>query len=825
MPGFQNITDTQLDAFQSSLRAGQYNLLLGSGISLDSYNVRGRLPDADQLRSELCTEKNANTNTTLQRVFPLLNAKEIESLVTSRFLNCTAGPSVAQLPSFVWKRIFTFNIDDAVEDAYKSQSAMQALKSLNFTDTYEDTGPLTEVSIVHLHGSADRATDGYVFSIQDYVRSMQDHNAWMLVLSQLMPSEPFILIGTSLNEPDLEYYLSSRRTSVPRTDRGPSVYVSRSPDAVTRHDCERFGLTLFHGTSVDFFSYCQKNIPPVTPQQLIPTEQRRLLPLTITESKRASFWADFELVPAIVEPTDAANVPRFLYGHKPTWGDLSAGFDVARPVSGSITAKVQKPSDSSNNQLLLLLDQPGSGKTTILNRVAYELARSGHAVVNCTSLSRLEPLDTVEALNALRKSPIVVVDDFATQATPLATILEHSKLRRDLVVIGAERSYRENYIKQALGGIFFLKCKTGKLEANDVNSLVERYFTFGVLGTHEALEPTSDLSRQLLRDPIAVACCRILNDFRPLDRIVRGIFNDSNVVDQFRYVVAALAQFCFPAGVRYDVLASIAKAPGFAQQLRSDHSLPLTFFTDDLVSFIAPQNATLAEQILVYCSRQEPSTMLEAFVSLAIGIAPRVNRKTIRQRAPEARLASRLFDLDGPVLRFLGIDRSISFYRRTRDAWQWNSRYWGQCALLELERFYADSTSSDGIYALDLAVQHARHAVAIERHHIPLTTLGQVLFAQMTVEGPVRMNECFSDAFTALADAIETERDKVRMAVQPFIVMFRGTSDFVAAGGLLSTNQVTRLQSIVDDAEYRFARDAKLKEALDVLRSGVDAIV
>ena len=538
--------------------------------------------------------------------------------------------------------------------------------------------------------------------------------------------------------------------------------------------------------------------------------------------------ADFELVPAIVEPTDATSVPRFLYGHQPTWGDLSAGFDVARPVSRSITAKVQQPSDGADTQLLLILDQPGSGKTTILNRVAFELARSGRVVVYCTSLSRLEPLDTVEALNALRKPPVVVVDDFAAQATPLASILEHSKLRHDLIVVGAERSYRENYIRQALGGIYFLKFTIGKPEASDVIALVDRYFAFGVLGTHEPLEPKSDLSRQLLRDPIAVACCRILNDFRPLDRIVQGIFHDSSPADQLRFVVAALAalaQFCFPAGVRYDVLASIVKAPGFAQQRRPEHSLPLTFTTDDLVSFIAPENATLAEQVLVYCSRQEPSTMLEAFVSLANGIAPRVNRKAIRHRAPEARLASRLLDLDGPVLRFLGIDRAISFYRRTRDAWQWNSRYWGQCALLELERFFADATSSDGIYALDLAVQHARHAVAIERHHIPLTTLGQVLFAQMTVEGPARMNECFSEAFAALGNAIETERDKVRMAVQPFIVMFRGTSDFVTAGGQLSISQITRLQSTVDDAAYRFARDAKLKEALDVLRIGVDAIV
>ena len=825
MPGFDSITDQQLDAFKVSLRTGQYNLLLGSGVSLDSHNARGALPCTETLRRDLCTFKNAHANTTLQRVFQLLTKDEVATQVTSRFVNCTAGPSVELLPSFVWKRIFSFNIDDAVESAYSSESSMQALRSLNYTDTYEESGPLTEVSIIHLHGFAKRGADGYVFSIQDYVRSMRDSNAWMLVLSQHIPSEPFILVGTSLNEPDLEYYLAARRTGSPRADRGPSVFVSPDPDSVTRHDCERFHLTLFHGTALDFFNYCEKNVPTITPQQLIPIEQRRLLPSTLSESKRASFWADFDLVPAVVDATDASSVPRFLYGHPPTWSDLSAGYDVARPVTRSVTAKIQKPSHDPDTRLIIILDRPGSGKTTILNRVAFELARAGRAVLHCTSLSRLEPIETVEALNALGSSPVVVVDDFAAQATPLASILEHNSLRRDIIIVGAERSYRENYLKEALGGAGFLRFTTGRINPDDVTALVDRYFRFGVLGTREALSPSSDLSGQLLHDPIAVACCRILNDFRPLDRIVIGVFNDSNTTDQMRFVVAAIAQFCFPAGIRYDVLASIIRRPGFAQQLRAQHALPLTFTTDEQVSFIAPENATLAEQVLVHCSRQEPSLMLETFVSLANGIAPRVNPKTIRRRAPEARLASRLFDLDGPVRRFLGIDRATSFYRRTRDAWQWNSRYWGQCALLELERFYADPYSSDGSYGLDLAVQHARHAVAIERHHFPLTTLGQVLLAQMTVEGPTQMSECFSEAFSALSDAIETERNRVRMAVQPFIVMFRGTTDFVAAGGQLSTGQISRLQSIVDAADYRFGRDAKLKEVLDMLRNGVDAIV
>ena len=825
MASFEELTDQQHNAFKSSLRHGQYSLLLGSGISLDTTNARGVLPSAEALRRDLCTVKGAGPNTTLQRVFALLTEDEVASLVTDPFSDCSVGPSVSGLTSFVWKRIFTFNIDDAVENAYESDDPMQRLKSLNFTDTYEEVGQLTELPIVHLHGFVKRASEGYVFSIQEYVRFMQETNPWMVVLAQQMLAEPFVLIGTSLNEPDMEYYLSLRRPSSQRSDRGPSIFVSPDPDAVTQHDCDRFGLTLFHGTCLEFLDYCREHAPAVTPQQLVPQEQRRLLTSDIDELKRGSFWADFELVPGVVETIDDTTVPRFLYGHPPTWNDLSANLDIARSTTASIIARAQQPSGDPDARLLVIFDNPGAGKTTLLNRVATELSRTGRAVLQCTSLSRLEPLATVEVLNALRKSPVIVVDDFAAQATQVASILDHSEIRRDLIVIGAERSYRQRYVEEALSGVQFSKLNCGKLSSDDVSALIERYSRFGILGRRDALSEQSGLPRQLIRDPIAVACCRILNDFRSLDRIVQDVFSDSNQIDQRRFVVAALAQFCFPAGVRYDVLSSITNAKGFAQQLKLGHPLPLAFTTNEMVSFIAPENATVGTRVLLHCAKQDPAMILETFVGLASAIAPRVNPKTIMQRSPEARLAGRLFDVDGPVRRFLGTSHAPEFYRRTRDAWQWNSRYWGQCALLELERFHADPRSSDGIYALDLAVQHARHAVTIERHHIPLTTLGQTLLTQMSVEGPAAMNECYTEAFNALHEAIENERNKVRMAVQPLVVLFRGTAEFAAAGGKLSTNQVTWLQSLVDDARHRLRRDARLAEVLDNLTATGAAIV
>jgi hypothetical protein len=161
---FEAISDEQHAAFISSLKSGQYNLLLGSGASMDSSNGKETLPSGTQFRNDLALLKKANAAQPLQKVFSLLNKGEIEEYVTKRFLYCTPGPTYLLLSSFIWKRAFTFNIDDAMETAYERETAKQVILSYNFDDEYEDDRTLAELPLIHLHGDATRPVAGYIFS-------------------------------------------------------------------------------------------------------------------------------------------------------------------------------------------------------------------------------------------------------------------------------------------------------------------------------------------------------------------------------------------------------------------------------------------------------------------------------------------------------------------------------------------------------------------------------------------------------------------------------------------------------------------------------------
>jgi hypothetical protein len=808
---FEAISDEQRAAFISSLKSGQYNLLLGSGASMDSFNVRGTLPSGTQFRNDLALLKKANSSQPLQKVFSLLRQGEIEEHVTKRFSQCTPGATYLLLSSFIWKRAFTFNIDNAMEAAYAREAAKQIILSYNFDDEYEDDRTLAELPLIHLHGDVARPVAGYVFSRDEYIRQITAINPWMTVLAQFIRSEPFIIAGSSMDEVDLDFYLAHRTNTSARDDRGPSIRVEPFPDEVTRNDCERHGLLLFVGTTLEFLQFCEAMVPQrPTPYELVPEESQKLIPDGISRTVALGFLSDFELVPATERENRSAS--RFLYGHNPTWQDLASNIDVPRQLTGSLVKEVESrlKVDSNEPKLLLVREGTGTGKTTVLRRCAFELAQRGIRVLNCSALSRVEPASTASVIDLIDDPLVIIVDNFADQVTVFRDLLDRFE-KKDVVVVAADRSYRFRYISQALSGTPYTIYNSLPLRPIDCERLIANYVGLGLVGSKSAIRNKKEFIKRIVDDPIAVACSRILNDFRPLDRIIDDILRDSSEPERRRYYIAALAQYCFRGGVRYDVVSSAVGREGLTRQLHKDHSLPLAFY-DRTNSFVVPQNSTLAQRILQLAADNNRDWLLEIFVALANQIAPRVNRKTLKRRSPEARLAGRLFDFDSVTDELLK-EKAPDFYQRTQIAWQWNSRYWEQIALMHLAQYFASPQSPTGLQALTDATQHARHAVSIEHHPLPLTTLGKILLAQMTVKG-FSLTSTYAEAYEHLTDAIILEESWSRKAIQPYILLFRGTNDFMARGGVLSKKQTEKLTALAKEARGQWGRDQDMIDAL-----------
>ena len=637
----------------------------------------------------------------------------------------------------------------------------------------------------------------------------------MVVLTQFLPVEPFLILGSSLDEIDLDFYLAHRTAITSREDRGPSILVEPNPDPVTESDCKKHDLLLYEGTAEQFFHDLSQHIPDrPTPIELVPRATRSILPADISAISALSFASDFELVPAIATPD--SSVSRFLYGQSPTWHDLASNKDIGRPT----TARVLRIVDdyfrlpTQRPKILLVEDQTGSGKSTLIRRCAYELAAMGRNSLVCSPVSRIEPTSTANIIDRIPGPLVILVDDFADHVGSVRDLAERL-VKSDVLFLCAERRYRTTHVRQTLSGSpIAIETLSGlRLRPIDAHRLIEHYRQFGLVGAPTALQRTSKFAHLIEADPIAIACCRILNDFRPLDRIVESLLNVASRQDLRRYLTSSLAHHCFRTGVRFSVLSAILGRATWNLQLTTDHALPLSRIVYEHASFVVPENTTLSKLVLERISKTDRNLLLTVFVDLANAIASRVNPREIKRRSPEARLAARLFDYDQVVFPFLR-DSAIKLYSETKRYWSWNSRYWAQLALMYLTKYFENPSSEEGKTALDNAGYHARHARSIEQHPVVLSTLGKVLLAQVIQKAPPD-GTLFEEAFSVLTSAIDLQKNWLRPAGHPFVTLFRGTSDYIGAGGKMSTKHASVLRFLHHEATNLFHGDADVEDALD----------
>lgn len=797
------LSNDQLEALRPTLFAGHYNLLLGSGVSLDSTDRFDKpLKSATDLTVELCNLKGVKTTTPLSRVSTLLDAKETEKYLTQPYFACRPGESVRRLTSFVWKAAFTFNIDDALEAAYdRVTRPKQVIESLNYDTIYKTAQTKKDLQIIHLHGFTRESDKGYVFSTNDYSRVTRGLNAWMHVLSELLASEPFIIAGTSLNEPDLDYYLSGRTAHSGRSNRGPSLFIEPYPDKITESLCARHGLVLVPAKLSDFLAWLSTTIgdaPSVN--ELVVPSIHGLFKSPLPAEEQLSFFTSFELVRPATQNPDGELSP-FYFGRSARWSDLAASLDV--PTNDELEFGAKARNIVSGNDpiihILCAISEPGSGKTTQIRRAAYNLAREGHVVFCLNSKSVFSPENTAKVLAAADRPIVLVIDGIADHASALRSVITSLKTEKPLVILTADRDYRRDHIDRVLGDLSVEFLKISDWDADGYEKLLERLRKAGLLGNSDAVRYPTQFATRLLGDSIAIATCRALNNFRPLESILKSLWNDAPDAARRSFAIAALGEHCHAGGVFYPILESAYPNEDLADQLQFDCPLPLAYAEED-GDYVLPLHPVVADHLLRMLSREKASLLLDMFCRLADALSPYVNRRTAIERTAEARLAARLFNAERVARPLLGL-LADDFYMKTRESWQWNSRYWEQRALF--------TQTSD----IDTAIQYARHAVAIEGHPFPWTTLASLLAKKM--EAIQAGHKPFYDEIYELLTLVfqaESARSW-RPTPHPYAALFHATNVFLEQGGTLPPRQKDWIATQIQTSASIFPRDFKLNAA------------
>lgn len=796
--------------------AKQVSIFSGSGISLDSSGSSSTMKSVGELRIDIIKANDLPSTATLSQAYAMMDDSQVETFVTDHYRCRKPGQTVLQMVNLPWKRVYTLNIDNAFETAFEQicrqrEFPLTSLEVRNFDESFTNLASDTRCSVIHLHGSVAFPNSKYVFAAADYAKLMSRPNSWMVTLTQLIRTETFIVVGTSLDEIDVAFYLENRSQSTVRADVPPSILVEPFPNKLTERLCETHQFCLFKGTAVEFFDELL-SLDPRLRSPWVDRVSDGLEGLGLPETQRLRFAASFELIPRDPEETPAP--ARFLLGADLTWSMLAANTDVAREVFSQVRTEIIKSTSDNEFRVLLLVDEPGAGKTSFLKRLAFDVSRGSASVYWYTGLGfELEPSDLALIFDSMAGTVCVFIDNFADALNSVSLFVEKMR-KRDILFVCAERDYRLNYIENAFTGEDY-KLIQGALGLTQMEAIT-------LLSLHEnhglsTLKP-SEVSREAYvraveGKTIAEATCRIQNNFKTIDRIVRDLALDCQGGERDAYLIVALARFCYSTGVRREILGSTTAHDSLEFLLSEKSSLPIRY-SDQRHSFIVPKQQIIADRFLEIRLKAHGREILQAFIDLSINVAPRVSPKTIRAKTPESQLLGRLMDYDNNVKRFID-EFAEEFYAALKPSCDWNSRYWEQLSLLKLDRFF--SSPEDRIL-LDESIQHARSAIRAEVHPYSLTTLAKVLFRAME-HSKLQRDDFFREAWESIVEANARESRWDSRGATLFIVCFSGVLNFLKLGGQLTGDQYQALRDMVATTRALKIRERRLIALRDELSS------
>ncbi len=748
-----------------AIRRGRYSLFLGAGYSCSACSSSGlSLPLGDRLREELSKEFHLPPQYSLGQITAAIPLPKLHSFFTSRLQNCRPHPASLYISTFIWRSIYTVNIDDCLWRCYENKSAIQNLEEIFLRDSYARPEDPNTLQAVYLHGCVRQSKPEYVFSAREYGETLSKDSIWFRIFADELTTQPFIIVGCAMNEPDLEYYLARRNgQSAESTQIAPSLYVTDVIDPVVEALCGRFGLIPVVMKSDDFWTYLNEKVGPrMTPGDLYKPSGpvSGIIGASASDKSQRLFLRQWQLIEPDSIPQPAFDHIPLLRGVEPTLWSLANGEDILRTDTlnfvSTINEWLKAPNPSAG--CIVIEAAAGEGKSTAILRAAYELAKLHHSVFLYRGQERIIEESVIECARHFIRPTVLVVDQLGFHSRQVAGIIKAIQAESlPCFILAAERHQGLHYDTSELASLPIKYLALSALNKPESLAIVSRLRTEGLLGLNARIDD-SVLANRMSGKQLIGAIVESSGGSLQFHDILKSEYDGLDANCKIVYDLVACAH-SRGFGVK---IAVVHRASGLASKdvISALNNLRGIIKKVSLNGeYLECRHRIVGEAIL---SCLPPARKFNTLVSLSKALSPYVNRLAVMRGTPEARLAGKLLDSDDCVRPLLG-QRSDAFYCDIQDAWQWNSRYWEQRALDVVEN------------NPQLALKFAEHAVGIERHPHTLTTLAKIefevaAFGASAHDAPIRVKSAMEHTDAAILESYSRKR----LEIHPFDSAIRG---------------------------------------------------
>ena len=377
-----NLSSSDENYLARQIQTGQALLVLGAGASLDCKNRAGSpVKTAPELARLLCEESGLSYGgESLSTVYEAvrgvrLSDVQINNLLKREYSNVSPSDELKGLFSVSWRRVYTFNIDDAIENVTYYRSGQRPRYYNGMIDRVADfDGPLN-IQIVYLHGQASKPEHGLIFSETDYAQAIRNERLyWYARAGQDYLMCP-IFIGSRLDEPVLWAQIERAKRSENSASGLGFVVTPGKVTEVQQQSLRNKGIVHVQATLKDFVAWLNKRFPEgVSPEDIVKLtslENRDVQGLKPEDLNAAHYLRPIVLgdLRRRLTETSIAEVTRrgrlFYQGFGPTWeiaaSDIPAFLENSASLYNSLCEAVDK-----NIPLFVVTGQSGSGKTTAI---------------------------------------------------------------------------------------------------------------------------------------------------------------------------------------------------------------------------------------------------------------------------------------------------------------------------------------------------------------------------------------------------------------------------------------------------------------------------
>lgn len=458
-------------------------LFLGAGFSFGSSNEFGTTPMGKNLKDELYknfilnsslldAEKEEISGYNLQELCQSIDKslgkrKEMIEFLKIRFKNIEPTEYHLHLTDYPWKKIYTVNIDDLVENIYKNNKKSLTVQNSNSANKIKDNS----TEYIKLHGCVNSKTDNLIFTRDDYNTLLTSTlNFKLNSLVSDIQNENFIFVGASMDEKDIDYYISTYEQAG-YFSRGKLFFIDPKPTFKFKERIKSLNGTLLCWDTEKFLNFI-KNL------HYNPDEQEAL--------KKRLNYAGYFLLDDIIAGIDSKKVyeSKLYEGYSCKWEDIVNGWVFERPELQSINTYLESLTFEENDSYCCsIYGASFSGKDCLLRLLGMKLKKDDYHVIEFHG----KHFDYNVLLEYIRESKyskyVLLVENASYYYRLIEIIMQQDLCGKKLIILTTSRMYYHLRKKYYLEGNPFIEYSIDdKITRNLAKEIYQKLIQKGYLG-------------------------------------------------------------------------------------------------------------------------------------------------------------------------------------------------------------------------------------------------------------------------------------------------------------------------------------------------------